>query len=281
MGEPCELCGCAEPPRTRFPSVGIVECGSCGLVYYPGGVDARATYTLDYFHGREYQDYPAEKPWIQRNFRARIRDLRALRPGGRLLEIGCAYGFFLELARRHWQVSGLDISRECVEHARGVLGLDVESADFLDLPDEPESRDVICLWDTIEHLARPVRVLEKAARWLRPGGVLALTTGDVESAVARWRGERWRLIHPPTHLFYFSRRTLGQALTGAGLRVDRVRYVGYTRSLKAMLYGMLVLRSPEREWAYRGLTLGGRLDLPVPLNLFDIMMATAVKPLHS
>ena len=63
-----------------------------------------------------------------------------LKPDGKLLEIGCAYGFFLDLARKHWDVRGLDVAEEGVAHARDDLGLaNVEVADFLALPDNGAS----------------------------------------------------------------------------------------------------------------------------------------------
>ena len=59
----------------------------------------------------------------------------------------------------------------------------------------------MCLWDTIEHLAEPEAYLEKIAKSLPVGGWLFLTTGDIGSPMARARGSRWRMIHPPTHLY--------------------------------------------------------------------------------
>lgn len=265
----------------RFPARGIVECPGCALVFYTGRLDEGELYGEEYFAGGEYCDYRSDKKVLQKNFRRRIFRLREVAPSGRLLEVGSAYGFFLELAREHWDVSGMDVSPEGVAHAREELGLPVLLGDFLDAPERPESFDVICLWDTIEHLSRPVRTIEKAARWLKPGGALVMTTGDIGSAVARLRGQRWRQIHPPTHLFYFSRRTLARAVEQAGLRVHTATSVGYWRSLRSMLYGIFALGGKETAWIYRLLTLGGRLDLPVYTNLYDILLMVAVKPLPS
>jgi len=108
--------------------------------------------------------------------------------------------------------------------------------------------------------------------------VLAVTTNDVDSRVARLRGEKWRQIHPPTHLFYFSPDTLARAARQAGLQTVDVSYVGYTRGYKSMAYGVFALRNPRLAWVYKLLTLGGRVDFPVYLNLYDIMMFTARKP---
>lgn len=274
----CELCGRVEGMRPFYPRLGILQCPGCELVFYRGPEVAETLYRAEYFAGGEYHDYQGDKAILQRNFRRRIADLLQLAPSGTLLEIGAAYGFFLELAQAHWRVRGLEISPDGAAHARSNLGLPVDHAEFLSLPDEPGSYDIICMWDTLEHLAHPVRYLEKIGRWLKPGGYLVLTTGDIASGMSRWRGDRWRLIHPPTHLFYFSPATLERAAMRAGLHLQRISHVGYYRSYRSMLSSLLTGRGSLSALLYRVATLGGRVDVPIYLNLHDIMMMVARKP---
>lgn len=270
----CELCGRTGPAEPLYARQSIVRCPSCGLVYYDGAVNPQAIYKTDYFKGDEYRDYESDKPTIQRNFLRRIEHLRRLRRTGRLLELGCAYGYFLELAGRHWDAVGVDVAEDAVRHAREKLGAKAICADFLEMDNEPQAYDVVCLWDTIEHLTHPVRVLQKAARWLKPGGVCAVTTGDVGSVVARVRGEEWRQIHPPSHVFYFSRETLSKAMQAAGLEVTEAKHVGYSRSYQSMVHGVF-----GSAGVLPGLlTVAGKIDFPIYLNLFDIVMVVARKP---
>jgi cyclopropane fatty-acyl-phospholipid synthase-like methyltransferase len=276
----CELCGRGGAPVPFYPRQRIVRCPDCDLVFYESAVQAEALYGENYFNGGEYLDYVADKDVLQRNFRKRLPALRRFAPTGSLLEIGAAFGFFLEVARDHWQVRGIDVSSAGVAHMRDVLGVDAVQADFLDLPDEPERYDVICLWDTIEHLSHPVRYIEKAARWLKPGGLLAMTTGDLGSLLARLRRDRWRQIHPPTHLFYFSSRTLTAAVERAGLTVCHREHVGQSRSYRSMVHGICTLGRKKAPWLYEAATLGGRLDFPVYLNLYDTLLLMARKPLR-
>jgi SAM-dependent methyltransferase len=266
--------------RPRYPEQRIVECPDCRLVFFDGSAPA-GLYEQKYFAGDEYFDYAAEKAVRQSNFRRELPLLRSLAPAGRLLDIGCAYGFFLELARPYWQAKGIDVSAVAVKYAREVCGVEAVCAEFLELPDENESYDLVCLWDTIEHLPHPVRTIEKAARWLKPGGALVATTADIGSVVARLRRERWRQIHPPTHLYYFSRETLSRALEQAGLRVEGVSRPGVVRSFRAMVYGALAPNKRGTSWLSTLATLGGRLDFPVYLNLYDLLRMVAVKPGHA
>lgn len=276
----CEVCAASGPTSPWCVEKGVVQCRSCGLVFYDRGLMPNvpaAAYDASYFNGGEYLDYARDRAILQANFADRIEHLRRLSPdGGRLLEIGCAYGFFLDVAKRHWTVRGLDVSTDAVRYARERLGLEVSRDEFLDLPDEAESLDLICLWDTIEHLEHPVQVIKKAAKWLKPGGHLVLTTGDVDSWVARIRKGRWRQVHPPTHLYYFSPRTLRRAFEGAGLMLIDAPHVGHRRDMMSMIHGLCLRGGP---WARR---IAERLpfkdaSFSVKLNLFDITMATARK----
>lgn len=280
MTKPCELCGFDGISDPYHPEKGIVQCPDCGLVYFPQvePIDPASIYSSAYFMGSEYFNYKLSKSALQKTFARRIQVLRKHQPRGKLFEIGSAYGFFLDLARDDWQVRGIDISRDAVRYARERMDLDVDCGDFLKLKDEPESYDLVCMWDTIEHLKHPTAYLQKASRWLKPGGILALTTGDIGSLAARLRGQKWRLIHPPTHLFYFSRETLQGALDRCGLEFAQCTYDGSYRGAKAMLYGLFSSRAKSRRLLNRLLTLGGSKDIPIYLNLFDIMFVVARKP---
>ena len=274
----CELCGFDGAPESFYPRCGIVRCPRCRLVYFPDPVETAPLYGDGYFRGGEYLDYAGDEAVLKRNFRQRVRELRRFSAGGSLLEIGAAYGFFLDVAREVWRVRGLEISPEGAAHIRETIGAEVTRGDFLDLPEEPDRYDVVCMWDTVEHLVHPVRTIEKAARWLKPGGVLAMTTGDVGSALARFRKDRWRQIHPPTHLFYFSKETLSNAVRRAGLEVCHTRHVGHSRSYRAMMHSIFVMGRRRRDFLYQAATLGGRLDAPITINLHDILLLIARKP---
>ncbi len=239
------------------------------------GVVPAELYGADYFTDGEYADYVGDRRIAERNFRPRLAELRRACPSGRLVEVGCAYGFFLNLARRHYAATGFDVSAEAVAYARDRLGLDARAEDFVEAAIPAGSVDVVAMWDIIEHLVHPDRFVRRVHEVLRPGGVFALSTGDIGSAMARWRGDRWRLIHPPTHLHYFTRASLGTLLTRAGFAVESVRYPAIYRSLRQIARGVLVSGRRRQSRLYDAVAGWRALDWAVPLNTWDIMVVLA------
>jgi 2-polyprenyl-3-methyl-5-hydroxy-6-metoxy-1,4-benzoquinol methylase len=262
---------------------GIVKCGDCGYVYADLNMtqdEFEKLYNSGYFTGEEYSDYLADKIILQKNFNSRLDVLKKYLDPGRhqsLLEVGCAYGFFLELAKKEFNhVAGVDITAEGVEYAQNQLNLNAYKTDLLSWDFEQQQFDVACLWDTIEHLRAPDKYLEKISENLSSGGLLTVTTGDIDSRMARWRKNRWRLIHPPTHAHYFSRTSLTRLLDRYGFDVVHFEHCNFYRSMDNIAYNILTLRS-NYSWLYRLLKKSRMLNWDLNANMFDIMYVIARK----
>src|SRR5262249_21756060 len=116
---------------------------------------------------------------------------------------------------------GTEVSPSAVEHAR-ELGFEIHvgRTDELDL--NAGSFDVVSLVEVLEHLDDPDSVLADAARLVRPGGAIYLTTPNGKSLSARVLGSSWSLVAPPEHLQLFSVSGVEAALSRAGFVVRRV-----------------------------------------------------------
>ena len=274
----CIVCGGTHAPTQRLP--GLIQCNKCGFLSADLSIsdeELQVLYGQGYFKGEEYLDYIAEEPSLRLNFRNRLATLKAVAPHlprCDLFEIGCAYGFFLEEAGQ-WvrSASGIDISAEPVRFAVQERGVEASQGDYLSL-NLGRTFDVIAMWDTIEHLKYPHLFIEKIAQDLKPGGLLALTTGDIGSLVARLQGRHWRLIHPPTHLHYFSAATMCELLHRKGFEVLHLGHPGNSRSLRAALYFITVLQM-KRKSLYDKLQGFRVFDWHLTVNLFDIMYVIA------
>lgn len=202
----------------------IVRCDHCSLVYVGdelAGIDFAALYGEAYYQGGSNQvfaDYLGQAAERRALARRKLWRLRRLARSGRLLDVGCAAGFFLAEASRHYDCEGVELSAFASAFAREQLGLTVRTGTLAEARFESASFDLVTLWDVIEHVADPREQLEEVARLLKPGGHAVLTTGDIESGYARARGADWPLMGPPWHLYYFSRATLARMAAAAGLR---------------------------------------------------------------
>jgi SAM-dependent methyltransferase len=273
----CLVCGGAYG-ASRLP--GLSQCTACKFISADLSVsdDVLARlYGEDYFHGEEYLDYIAEEDSLRLNFRDRIDTLRRFVPNvadAELFEIGCAYGFFLEEVRNVVRTaSGIDISGDAVRYAVTTKGVDARQGDYLKL-DLGHQVDVIAMWDTIEHLKHPDLFIAKAARDIRSGGVIAITTGDIGSLNAAMRGRKWRMIHPPTHLHYFSVSTLGRLLEANGFDLVHVSHPGNSRTLRSIAYFILAIQMRNKA-LYEKISGFRFFDWHLTANLVDIMYVIA------
>lgn len=262
---------------------GVVQCLNCNYIYADLSLsqeEFEQLYKEGYFKGEEYSDYVNDKNITQVNFRQRLQTLLPFinhPKDATLLEVGSAYGFFLEVAKPNFKnVIGVDVTEEGVKYANEILHqkaykVDLEKWDF-----RGKKFDVTCMWDTIEHLRRPDIYLKKISENMNANGVIAITTGDIGSCVAKFRKNKWRLIHPPTHAHYFSKESMTQLLGKFGFEVIYFEHCGLYRRIDLIAYNILVLRW-KLPAIYNLLKKTGLTSLKLYFNLFDIMFVIARK----
>ncbi len=167
---------CAQVTEQKFlyslNGCSILRCRTCRLGQtQTRDFDAASYYTDKYFSGQQsdgYADYLAAEPVLRREFARTVAFIRRWCNGGRLLEIGCAYGFFLHEAKEYFDVSGIELAADaaiyCQRSGLSVLPGVVDETTLL----QDEKVDVIVLLDVIEHLPDPSCLLRAiSAPWRR------------------------------------------------------------------------------------------------------------------
>jgi hypothetical protein len=266
----------------------LIACPACGMVMrtvLPSAAELDEIYDPAYFKSDPenpadgYADYLADADTHRAAARRRLGLLDRFTPSrGRLLDVGAAAGFFIDEAiQQGWQAEGVDIAQHMVEWGRRKLGVPIRVGRISSLS-EFGAFAAVTMWDYIEHSLEPASEIDRAKRLLHAGGLLAISTGDIDSTAARICGSRWHLLTPRHHNYFFSERTLSKLLERAGFDVVWRGHPGSRYSLAHLAYKFdRGVRLRVTGAVARGLK-GSRLGhYRFPLNLFDIVTVIAVK----
>ena len=260
------------------------KCPDCGFVTANLELhdsEIEGLYNEGYFKGEEYLNYEKDKVIFRKNFSKKVTLMLkiAARENIRsILEIGCAYGFFGEIVQKMIPEAtyfGVDIAKEATQYAAERLKLNVARTDYLEHNVVEKYTDV-CMWDVIEHLQFPDQVIEKIHSDLLPGGRVWITTGNIDALVPRIMKSKWRMIHPPTHLHYFSARTLSLLLERIGFKVNKISHQSVLRGCKQIFYSIFML-GREHGKLIQKVYSAIPSTMSLPLNTYDIMFLQAVR----
>ena len=274
----CDLCGAAGP-RFVLESQGLdgplVECVKCGLRYVGtrrtgltfGSGSAEQTTEKLHAANSQFRRLASEEEHrlALLNAKWRLDLIRRERPSGRLLEIGCARGDFLHVARESFDACGVEPNPELAESAIKVAPV---HQDIIERT--PWSGfDVVASFHVIEHVDSPRSFVRAAAERLKQGGLLAIETPDIDSLPYKLLKARWRQFIPE-HYFFFSPKTMERLLSDHGLKVQQTVRIGKYASANLLLNRL----SRYLPWIPQ---MNGISRLTFRVNPMDIMLVFATK----
>ena len=250
----CKICNgknvrylCAKGPARYH------VCQDCGLIlqYPPPGIREMQQYADTEYEAGLYRDYLNARSIKIPHFESRFKAMEPYISGGRLLDIGCSCGYFMEVAaKRGFEVTGLEFSPTAIAAASPGIRAQIRQGtiDDADLAWQ-DSFNVITAFDLIEHIDQPIAFLRKAVAFLRPGGIIAVSTPDAEHFLRYAMRSSWPMLQPMQHLSIFSKKALRQAFETLGLRLLTMEpayktitftyLVGQLRTLNPTLYAAL------------------------------------------
>jgi SAM-dependent methyltransferase len=257
----------------RKNNIPIFRCKKCGVGRaIAEDFEPEKYYTEEYISGgyeESYVDYLGSEETLRREFRKTVKYLRRFSSkGGKCLEIGCAYGFFLQEARPYYEVYGVEMSEAAVLNCRSNGLLNVRKGELTDeFCREIGNLDVVVMLDVIEHIDNLEGLINIISTYLKPGAILLLTTGDWSSLASRLTGASWRLMTPPGHLWYLTPDSLDVLMRHNGMtRLDKgypwkiVPFELIIKQAIAMLGWKLKIHFPKIL-----------KNLGIPANMFDSM----------
>jgi hypothetical protein len=244
----CVACGGAVDPianhALRKDGFDLVSCPSCGMLMR---ASLPAVADLDEIYGPEYFTYAPDNP-----------------VDGYADYVGDADSHRRAARRRLALIGRFAPSRGRLLDVGAAAGFFIDEANAAG-------------WDA-EGIDIPAGEVAKSHELLAPGGLLGLSTGDIDSTAARLSRSRWHLLTPRHHNFFFSFRTLSRLLDRSGFEIAWYGHPGSRYSLAHLAYKLdRVARSRVTAAAARRIAASRFGRYTFPLNLFDIVTVIARK----
>jgi glycosyltransferase involved in cell wall biosynthesis/ubiquinone/menaquinone biosynthesis C-methylase UbiE len=272
----CSVCGGVTRRAARPEGFVCVECGLFfrGLPASAAPASSSENNAKVYLHSKKNL------------FASALRKLNALAPSrGKLLDIGCGFGYFLKAAEADgWACEGLEISPEAIEHARGRLGLKIYGRPLSEMGLPSESYDAVTMWGVLDVLPDPAAALKEIERILSPGGILFVRVNNFAYHRGAFRFAskvipRFLRVSPAViHSYGFGRTSLasilsrngfepikianarptsgdpygtGGRLGGLFVSVFKTVYYAFARTLEAVTYSKILASSSIETFAVK------------------------------
>lgn len=192
----CNICGSSKYEEICDIKIGpmavpskLVRCKECSLFYANPrpGVEAGED-----FYRSQYHEFQKDEILYEVRidiFKRYLQIINRFFPKrGKLIDVGCSMGYFMDLARTDgWEVKGVEISDYAVQHACNILRLDVAKANLKDAHFEKNLFDVATMWNVLEHLYDPRTNLIELNRILKKGGYLFMRLPNLYSQLKLFR----------------------------------------------------------------------------------------------
>ncbi len=231
----CPICGAEDPPFFYMENgYDYYKCFRCSLLFlYP-------LPTAENLHDH-YQEYLPLDPQLVADWgyemepvissSAQFLNDQFDRPG-RLLDIGCGYGFFIDAMHKSgWQVEGIELSKPAAEIARSKKCGTIHSRAVEEMGDMA-AFDVITMFYVIEHVADPIAILQAIRKLLKPNGMLVLRYPNTSPLLSFSKplARKLTLMQAPSHLYDYDGDSMEQIMATAGFQSMQTTIDSNTRS---------------------------------------------------
>jgi len=159
-----------------------------------------------HYEGYGRNDYLS--PVTIRRYHQLLDKFEKARKTGKLLDVGCGVGYFLEVAKeRGWEVYGTEYTDAAIKICTDK-GIKMHKGQLDPANYAPESFDIITSFEVIEHINTPLSEMTNITSLLRKGGYFYVTTPNFNSLLRYHLKDAYNVIGWPEHLSYYTPKTL-------------------------------------------------------------------------
>jgi 2-polyprenyl-3-methyl-5-hydroxy-6-metoxy-1,4-benzoquinol methylase len=234
----CPVCRNPEPAFyfNYNASQSIYKCSQCTLQYLLPQLDETALtklYSENYYLAWGLKgdvENESIKHMKISTFNLRLNLIAQFNKTGKILDVGCATGYFLEAAKaKAYDTYGVEFSDYSANLAKNKFGNKnifkgtLEQCDF-----ENGTFDIIAMSDLIEHVRNPIETLNKAHQLLNTNGIIMIMTPDTGSLSYKLMKQKWT-HYKLEHFYYFNKEALQQVALQSGFEL-----IHYEQAKKSM-----------------------------------------------
>jgi len=253
----CPINGLPARPYCRKETAEYYLEPSSGTIFQARmpSIGAMNQYADDEYSSGAYQEYAKSRDLKIATALPRLAAIKRRAKGKRLLDVGCATGFFMEAAAAEgFDVRGVEFSTVAIGLARPDIRARIVHGDVNALrTQETEPFDVVTAFDIVEHVQNPADFLRDLHAILRPGGVVAISSPDTGHFLRYLMGAKWPMLQPMQHTVLFSRRGIAALLERCGFEEVQVESAHKVLTMD-YLADQLGLTNPGLNRGYRALS---------------------------
>jgi len=232
----CNLCGKSETKfiTLRPDGLKVVGCLNCGLAYLnprPKDHIISKLYDREYYQGGDYlksywiSDYFEETKKSLENkthfgFKliSKIAKYKELKDS-KLLDVGCAFGAFLIIARSHGsKPEGIELSDFSAIRGREGFGLEIKTGTLESAHYPKRYFDIVTMFELIEHLPDPSAFFKEVHKILKNNGLICISTPNYHCHLKY--GKKWLgFTISFEHIFFFDENSIRALLRKTGFEV--------------------------------------------------------------
>lgn len=272
----CVICGGKDfTAWGRQGAYKILQCRACGLgVTVPTPSAAQLAEFNRSAYGAEERAaaYASRSAELEKRYAAHIARIKYFKPEGSLLDVGCNIGVFMKAAREAgFAVTGVEMNSSCAAYGREKFGLDIRHASLEGAAFPEGAFDVVTMYDVLEHVPDPLIFLSVARRALKPGGLLAVQSPNLNSFMAWLLRENWNWLTTPDHLYHFTPGALERLLGAHGFSVRMVRTWEPAADFSGNIFSGLPARGGAGRALRKLLWLSGIVFIPILQRLWWVI----------
>lgn len=210
----------------------IEKCHDCGLLFTsprPPVEKIGAYYKSDKYYSHQENKtglIPLLYESVKRiNLRNKARMATQGKDAGRLLDIGCGVGSFVQiLESKGWDCTAVEPSEEAKAIAqRRIKAQILQSADLEKLPDA--SFDVITMWHVLEHVDDLRWQIAQLQRLIKPLGRIVIAVPNYKSNDGQYYKEKWAAYDVPRHLYHFDSQTIQRLFWDKTIHLNKTQHL--------------------------------------------------------